>query len=203
MNTSATEFFLKHPVFTTKEFSFFLKVRMDSAARTLTNFEKKKIIKKVTRGIWANDQHPHFSRYGLVPYLLGTEQGYVSFLSALHRHGVISQIPQKIFVATTGHSRRLRCSFGEFEFIQIHPRYMQIGIDWFSTTTHYGLATAEKALLDSIYLSTRKGHRFSHFPELDVTEFKKKIFFKLMKEQDFPVSIQIKIKSRFYELVGS
>ena len=46
--------------------------------------------------------HPYFHPLSCVPYLLGKEQGYVSFLTALHLHCVISQIPKTIQIATTG-----------------------------------------------------------------------------------------------------
>lgn len=57
---------------------------------------------RLTRGVWANTSHPDFHPLVCVPKLLGREQGYVSFLTALHLRGVISQIPRTIQVATTG-----------------------------------------------------------------------------------------------------
>jgi predicted transcriptional regulator of viral defense system len=194
------EFFLEYAIFTTRHFSTAVNIRVDSATRTLNSYAKKKFIVKVTRGLWANTKHRFYSPYALVPFLLSSEQGYVSFLSALQKNGVISQIPQKIFIATTGHSRRLTSKCGNFEFLQLKPNYMRVGINWMIGDIHYGIASAEKALLDCLYISSRRNQRFSHFPELDFSHFKKKTFFKLLKEHHFPVSIENYIHERFINL---
>lgn len=197
---SPEEFFLFNPCFTTKMFASSTCLRMDSTARSLKRYTNLGLVTKITRGIWANTKHPYFSAYSLVPLLLESEQGYVSFLSALHRHGVISQIPQKIFVATTGHTRRLNTPVAYFDFIQINPRYHQYGTEWLSGKSNYSLATAEKALLDCLYLSTRKGRRFLKFPELDFQNFTKKKFKVLLQKHQFPLPIAIKIQDEFEEL---
>lgn len=195
-------FLLTYAIFSTKDFASGVGVRMDSAARKLKSYEETGIIKKITRGVWANDKHRDFSRYGLVPFLLGAEQGYVSFLSALHRHEVISQVPQKIIVATTGHTRRLRSPVAEFDFIQMNPQYMREGIEWFQTKVSYGMASPEKALLDCLYISTRKGRRFLNFPELELENLNKKKFEQLLKVHAFPWPIEKKIKEKFKELLA-
>lgn len=74
--------------------------------------------------------YPHFYLYGCVPYLLGRELGYVSFLSALQLHGILSQIPKAIHVATTGAPRTLVTRRGRFELFQLHPRMMNDGVEW-------------------------------------------------------------------------
>jgi predicted transcriptional regulator of viral defense system len=195
------EFFLTRPVFSTRDFALATGVNVDSAARSLKAYSKTDLITKVTRGIWMNRKHPKFSIYGLVPFLLGAEQGYVSFLSALHRHGVISQVPQKVFVATTGHTRRLSSPVSEFDFIQMNPRYMHLGVNWFLGSTQYGLAGPEKALIDCLYISTRKGRRFSRFPELDLDDIDKGEFLRLLNAHKFPQPISTKIRKRFDELI--
>lgn len=63
-------------------------------------------------------------------FILGVEQGYVSFLSALSYHGVISQIPQKTLIATTGHARKISIETYNFDMIQIKPEYMMYGVEW-------------------------------------------------------------------------
>ncbi len=197
---SPEEFLLSNPSFTTKMFASHTRLRMESATRSLKRYTNLGLITKITRGVWANTKHPYFSAYGLVPLLLESEQGYVSFLSALHRHGVISQIPQKILVATTGHTRKLNTPVAYYEFIKVSPRYHQFGVEWFSGKSNYSLATAEKALLDCLYLSTRKGRRFLKFPELDFQNFTKKKFKFLLQKHQFPLPIALKIQEQFEEL---
>lgn len=196
------EFILSHPFFTTKDFALATKVRIDSAARSLKAYLKIGLLTKITRGVWGYMKHPHFSPYGLVPLLLGPEQGYVSFLSALQRHGVLAQIPQKILVATTGHTRQLNSSIANFDFIQVNPKYMLYGVEWVKTDICYGLASAEKALIDCFYISTRKKKRFASFPELDFAHINKKKFNSLLKRHNFPKPIETKIKILFADLLN-
>ncbi len=197
---SPEEFIFKKPIFSSKEFAVATKMRVDAASRKLSSLAKREVIKKVTRGIWINDKSPEYSVYGLVPYLLGPEQGYLSFLSTLHRHDVISQIPQKIFVATTGHGRSLKSSVATFEFLQLKPKYMQHGINWHSGSVSYGIANAEKSLLDCLYVATRKGRKFQNFPELNFSAIKLNRFNQLVKKHQFPKPILKKIRLQFEAL---
>jgi hypothetical protein len=76
-----------------------------------------------------------------VPVLLGSEQGYVSFLSALHLRGAVAQIPRSVQVATTGHTRSLRTPVGTFEFFQLKPGMLLDGIVWSDSPKPYRIAT--------------------------------------------------------------
>lgn len=170
--------------FTTREFAFAADVSVSAASKQLKRLESKGFIVHVVRGIWANSSHPYFNPLGCVPYLVDSEQGYVSFLTALHRHGVLSQIPRIIQVATTGHSRKLKTPIGNFEFFQIKPEMMTEGIEWSETRVPFLMATPEKALLDIFYIATRKKKRFSSLPELEIesTSFKYRKFNALVKK---------------------
>lgn len=196
----AEKFISLKAIFLTREFALATKTRLDAASRKLKSLEKSGLIQSVTRGLWTNTSHPNYSQYSLTPYLIGAEQGYISFLSALHRHQVISQIPQRIFVATTGHTRKLNSKMAAFDFIQMNPKYMQLGIEWFNQDVVYGLATAEKALLDCLYISTRRGKKFKNFPELDLSIIKPARFLKLLKQHKLPIRIENHIKEKFKEL---
>jgi predicted transcriptional regulator of viral defense system len=171
---SPIEFLNKNIFFTTRGFAFGTGVALATASRQLKRFAERGDIVLLTRGIWAQPRHPYFSIYGAVPFLLGNEQGYVSFLTALHRHGVISQIPRVIQVATTGHGRVLSTPIGDFEFFHIDASLMRQGIEPHEGRVSYNLATAEKALLDALHLSTRKGRRFRVFPELEFEAFRQR-----------------------------
>ncbi|GMR21134.1 MAG: hypothetical protein BMS9Abin36_1733 [Gammaproteobacteria bacterium] len=170
--------------FTTREFALAAEVSVSAASKQLKRLGSKDFIVHVVRGIWANTSHPYFNPLGCVPYLLGNEQGYVSFLTALHRHGMLSQIPHTTQVATTGHSRKLKTPIGVFEFFQLKPEMMTQGIEWSETRVPYRMATPEKALLDVFYIATRKKKRFSSLPELEIesTAFKYRKFNTLLKK---------------------
>ena len=178
-------------IFTTRDFASYSSVSMPAASKRLLRLADKKLLTRVTKGLWANTGHPHFHPLACVPYLLGNEQGYVSFLSALHLHGLISQIPKTLQIATTGHTRTLISPVGQYEFLQIKPELMKQGIKWSDTHLPYLIATAEKALIDALYISTRKRRRFSRLPEVDIRRsvFRKREFERLLKQ--LPVSTRI------------
>jgi predicted transcriptional regulator of viral defense system len=188
-------------VFTTRDYAAAGGVSLSSASRRLDRLSERDALTRVTRGVWANTAHPHFHPLACVPYLLGKEQGYVSFLTALHLHGILSQIPRTHQVATTGRPRLLDSPVGRFEFLRIKPDLMSDGVDWSDTHQPFLVASAEKALLDTLYISTRKNRRFSSLPELDLeTPFDRRAFERLLNELPYPVRIRSAITSRWMRL---
>jgi len=153
-------------IFTTRDYANYANLSVSAASKKLTRLKDNKLLTHVTKGVWANTGNPYFHPISCVPCLLGKERGYVSFLTALHLHGLLSQIPKTIQIATTGHSRTLDSTVGHYEFIQVKPELMQQGIVWTDTPLPYSLATAEKALIDVLYIATRKNRRFVRLPEL-------------------------------------
>jgi predicted transcriptional regulator of viral defense system len=199
MNLHKYSILQSSPIFTTREFAIQSKISTSAAARLLTRISDEKEVIRVTRGLWTfakvNEVHP----FSLTPYLLGNEHGYISLLTALHIHGILSQIPTRTQVVTTAHSRVVKTKLGVFEFFQMKPEMMLDGVEWSDTKLPFRMATPEKALLDVFYLSTRKGKRFSSLPELDLKEtgFNKNVFFRLLNNQKFPLPIHRAILERF------
>ncbi len=188
--------------FTTRDYALNEGLSVSAASKQLKRLMQKGLIVFVTRGIWANSSHPYFSPMGNAPYLLRAEQGYVSFLTALHRHGVLSQIPSTIQIASTGHTRTQKTPIGTFEFFQIKPEIMSDGIGWAESRLPYRIACPEKALLDTLYITTRKGKRFASIPELDIHEssFEHEKYKKLLASLRVPISIVNAIKARSQDL---
>ncbi len=186
-------------IFTTREFANHVDISMSAATKRLSRLSEKEFLTRITKGVWANTEHSYFHPLCCVSYLLGKEQGYVSFLTALHLHGVISQIPKTIQVATTGRARTLSSPVGRFEFFQIKPELMTQGVGWSETRLPYLVASAEKALLDTLYLATRKNRRFSRMPELDVLQsgFRVREFGRLIDELPIPTRILSAMRSHW------
>jgi len=153
-------------VFTTRDYANYANLSVSAASKKLTRLKNNKLLTHITKGVWANTSNPYFHPISCVPCLLGKERGYVSFLTALHLHGLLSQIPKTIQIATTDHNRTLDSTVAHYEFIQVKPELMQQGITWTETPLPYSLATAEKALIDVLYIATRKNRRFVRLPEL-------------------------------------
>ena len=101
-------------IFTTRDFANYNNISMPAASKRLLRMADKEQLTRITKGLWANTSHPHFHPLACVPYLLDKEQGYVSFLTALHLHGLLSQIPKTIQIATTGHARTLDSPVGHY-----------------------------------------------------------------------------------------
>ncbi len=186
-------------VFSTREFAIHNEISLSAASKRLSRLVRKKLLTRISKGLWANTHHPHFHPLACVPKLLGKEQGYVSFLTALHLHGLLSQIPKTIQIATTGHARVLDSSVAKYEFLQIKPELMKQGTQWSDSQLPYLIATAEKALLDTLYLSTRKNRRFARLPEIDVMqpEFSQHEFERLLHELIIPSQISAAIRTRW------
>ncbi len=189
-------------VFTTRDFARLAGVSVSAASRQLTRLRHdNRALLRLTRGIWANASHPHFSAPACVPVLLGSEQGYVSFLTALHMHGAISQIPATIQVATTGHARKLRTAIATFEFLQLKPEMLGRGVEWSDSPRPFRIATVEKALLDTFYISTRKNRRFAKLPEMQLQDanFDVRRYRKLVAEHQFPPQVAAAMEGKLNE----
>jgi len=189
-------------VFTTRDYANVSGISLSAASKRLHRLAAKNALTSVTKGIWANTSHPHFHPLACVPYLLGNEQGYVSFLTALHLHGVISQIPKTIQVATTGRGRELQSPVGQIEFFQIKPELMREGANWSDSHLPYLVATPEKALIDTFYIATRKNRRFASLPELDLALIDKKVFERLLLELPIPSRIRSAMRSQWQRSIG-
>lgn len=179
-------------IFTTRDYAVAANQSLSAASRQLGRYAKQKAITRVTKGIWANIDHPYFTPLACTPYLLGKEQGYISFLTALHLHGILSQIPNRYHIATTGHTRSLRTPIGHFDLIRLKPELMRAGIIWSKTKLPYQIATPEKAFLDTLYISTRKQKRFAALPELELTPelFDERYFAQLFNTLDLSSRIK-------------
>lgn len=152
-------------VFTTREMAALTSSDISSTVQILRRIESAGIVKRALRGVWAVDGDARFSQFSLVPFLDAGRQDYVSFLTAMHIHGMISQIPQVVMVATTSHGRRVATPFCTFLTHQIEPGFFD-GFEW-SEKRDFLIATPEKALLDCLYIASRRGRRYAHFPEIE------------------------------------
>ena len=158
---------IDRPVFSTREISALCGTSPSSASQTLARLEKDSLLTRVSRGIWCVTTDPRFSPFQLVPFLAGDHQAYISFFSALHLHGMIDQIPQVIYAATTAHTRRKTTPVGTFSFHRMSPRFF-MGYDWYRRGRAFLIASPEKGLVDCLYLSSRKKNNFGHLPEIDL-----------------------------------
>ncbi|MFH1902588.1 MAG: hypothetical protein ABIK20_00805 [Candidatus Omnitrophota bacterium] len=156
---------LHRPVFTTFE-SILLSGKSSSATTQALNLlQRDGLVFKIYRGIWAEVGNKELSPYAVIPFLFPTHRVYLSFISALHLYGIIEQIPQVITLASTAHTKIIRTKIADFSVHRIAPSFFN-GFDWYQETGSFLIADAEKALVDSLYLSACRKKQFRHFPEL-------------------------------------
>ena len=156
---------LNRPVFTTREIAGIRGGSLSATSQALQRLQQEGLIEKVTRGVWCDPSNPGFTPLALIPFLAGAHRAYLSLLSALHLHGLIEQIPQIVYCATTGATRTVKTPQGSFSFHHLHPGFFK-GYDWYGTRRDFLVASPEKALVDCLYLASRKGSRFRYLPEL-------------------------------------
>ena len=156
---------LGRPVFTTHELITISGKSSSTIIQCLNRLVTQGLLTKIYRGVWAEVGAKRVSAMEVIPYVFPRQRVYVSFISALHLHGMLEQIPQVITLASTAHTNTIRTNAGVFEVHQIAPTIFD-GFDWYQGEGSFLIADPEKALIDSLYLSSRKKKQFGHFPEL-------------------------------------
>jgi predicted transcriptional regulator of viral defense system len=140
-------------------------------SRALARLQRAHLLTRLVRGVWADTKHPLFSPYIVAPLITETNmensECYVSFLSALSLHGMISQIPGAIHLATTAQRRPVKTPIGEYHFHQL-DRALFDGFEAGDKYGRFSLATPTKALFDTLYVSARRSRQFAHLPELEL-----------------------------------
>lgn len=79
-------------------------------------------------------------------------------------------------LASVAHTKEIRTNAGIFAVHHLAPSFFR-GFAWREGGGFF-IADPEKALVDCLYVSTFRGRRFSHFPELNLSEsfdFKKAV----------------------------
>jgi hypothetical protein len=178
-------------VFTTTRAAQLGGTSVQSAARVLQSMARNGLVTHVTRGLWAITSHPDFSPYAVLPFILDAQRtptvaepwntpidiaaanqhasraGYVSFVSALHLHGMLSQIPREIHVAVPRQRHALDTSVARYVFHRL-TQYREAETVSGDRWGRFALATPAQALVDTMYVSVHRGRHFAHLPEIEL-----------------------------------
>jgi len=155
---------LGRPVFTSHELVTLSGKSRPTVTQCLARLVKQGLLIKIYRGVWAESGQKLLSPFEIIPYLFPRQRVYVSFISALHLHGIVEQIPQVVTLASLSHTKMLRTKAGVFSVHQMSPAFFD-GFDWYKGHGSFLIAEPEKALIDSLYLSSRRKKQFGYFPE--------------------------------------
>ena len=149
------------PVFETRDASALLQVSPANANMILRRLADQKLLTHLARGKWMTGTVPRFALPELIsaPY-----PSYVSMQSALFHRGLIEQIPAVIYAATLGKPRRVHTPLGVISFHRLPPELFH-GFEMENDGAK--IASAEKALFDTLYLSPARSRLFSRLPELE------------------------------------
>lgn len=154
------------PVFRTSEAARALGQLDSTTHETLSVLAERGLITPIRRGWWALTYGGTQDVGALVPHLAAPFRAYISFESALFRHGWITQIPPRVTVATLGRSRRVRTRLGTFDLRQLPPEVFDPG----ESANPPWLARPEKAAVDWAYRASHAGFESARFPEIEPTD---------------------------------
>jgi predicted transcriptional regulator of viral defense system len=151
------------PVFTTSDAATQLGVSNGNASIVLARLAASSQVIRLRRGVWAIKDR--VDPLALPEYLTAPFPAYVSLHSALYLHGMISQIPAVTYAVSLARTRRYDTPLGTVSIHHVQPSFF-FG---FEAAGGAGsrLATAEKALVDFLYLAPARSRLFRALPELE------------------------------------
>jgi predicted transcriptional regulator of viral defense system len=155
---------LETPLFETRDVAQILRLSTDSAAKYLESLRKKDFIQKVSRGKWIV-RGTKFDPLQIAEFLTAPRESYISLHSALFYHGMIEQVPTRIYAVTIDRTRVVQTAAGIYSFHHCNPEFF-IGYQFIKP--YLKLATPEKALIDYFYFGPSKSRQFSKLPELEI-----------------------------------
>jgi predicted transcriptional regulator of viral defense system len=152
------------PVIETREAATLLQISPSNASHLLRSMDAAGLTRRIRHGLWAIDTAT--DPVVIAPYLTVPYPAYVSLWSALAAHDMIEQIPAQIFVVSLDRSRKIDTGFGHYSIHHVAPEVFG-GFE--GDPEHGYLATAEKALFDTLYVRAPRGGR-AYFPELSLPD---------------------------------
>lgn len=155
---------LRRSIIETREAAARLDVSISRASQVLNSLEESGLVRRLRRGLWALS--PDLDPFTVPPYLTAPFPAYVSFWSALARHGMIEQVPRQIFVASLARTQRVPTAVGTYSIHHLVPELF----DGYDGSQEVGyIAIPEKALFDTVYLRAARGGQV-FLPELELPD---------------------------------
>ncbi|WP_018291627.1 type IV toxin-antitoxin system AbiEi family antitoxin domain-containing protein [Verrucomicrobium sp. 3C] len=156
---------LRWPLFSTRDAAALCGMTVKAASKALSRLAAEGLLRRMTRGFWVIPDR--LNEMSLAEPLIGMPS-YVSLLSALSFHGMISQVPQDVYSITVGRSRKIDTQEVVYAFHHCEPDCF-LGFDLPTENPWLKIATPEKALSDVFYLRRFTGRlEFSALPEVEL-----------------------------------
>ena len=154
---------LNAPAFTTREAAARLRVPNGHASVSLARLRTAGLLVRLRRGLWTF--RDRVDPLALPELLTAPFPAYVSLQSALYLHGMISQVPAVTYAVTLARTRRFVTPLGTVSLHHVQPAFFFGYED--AGRAGGRLATAEKALVDFLYLTPARSRLFRALPELE------------------------------------
>lgn len=151
------------PVFTTGDAALHLGMTLSAASRALGRLASAGLLLPVRRGLWSLEAQIDPLR--LPEHLTAPFPAYVSLQTALQLHGMISQVPRIIYVASLASTRRIKTRIADYSVHRLAPGFYG---GFVTTPGGVRLASPEKALLDTLYLAPARSRLFATLPEVEI-----------------------------------
>lgn len=189
---------LGHPWVETADVAALLKINRVYASQVLNKLEKHGEVIALMRGKWIV-KNSNFNPLTVADFLTQPKESYISLWSALFYHGLIEQVPTQIYAITQDRSKKVKTKLGVVSFHHVGADLFQ-GYEFVSN--HLKMATPEKALVDTLYLSPSKSREFASLPEIEFSNkfsWKKAISF---AEKIPSLRTRVLVLKRIQELRG-
>lgn len=134
------------PVVSTRDFAMRLDMSTSHASHTLDRLAEHGVIRKLAPGTWSTAAV--VDPFAVASHILAPHTSYVSMRSAMNIHGMISQVPGRIEVVSTGNGGRHTTSVGT---IDVHVMQGRL-VTGFEVKGWRKVAIPEKAVFDFLYL---------------------------------------------------
>jgi predicted transcriptional regulator of viral defense system len=151
------------PVVTTDEAAIRLRAKRAATSRLLKRLADAGLIERLRHGLWSLEAG--IDPLALPPYLAAPFPAYVSFQSALHLHGMLSQVPRAVYVASLGRTERVTTAVATYSIHRLAPRFFG---GYQTLGSGICIATPEKALADVLYLAAARSRLFAALPEIEL-----------------------------------
>lgn len=165
-------------VITSASLSKALKIdNKNTVYKIIERLEKNKLIERLIKGkyVLTKSKVSDFEKAGLI-----LSPSYVSLESALNFYGILPQFPYTITSVTTQKSKKYEINGKEYEFTKLSKRIYSD----FVKIDNFLIATPEKALIDLIYLASKKLKTID-FSDLDMSIIDWNTFNKLRIQIDY------------------
>lgn len=153
---------LGRPIVRTQEAAAVLGISGSNASHLLASLQEAGSVLRVAPGRWSVVAQP--SPYLVASWLTDPYPSYVSLYTALSRRGLITQIPSMIYIVSLANTKNLKTPVGTYSVHRLPPDLF----GGYEERNGERMATAEKAVFDTLYLARARGRRFSHLTEIEL-----------------------------------